>query len=460
MKSLRRCLVGAIVAFETVGCPRLATGAGFAIARFGGEHGSVVTTNATALYYNPAGIAFAEGTSLLLDGQLAFRHATWDHAPAPTDPPDPPGAQGASSGQAHLFNVFAAPALFATTRFGDLAVGAGVFVPFGGRESWAPNDHFSNPQYPLASAGIQRWHVVEGSLTFVYFSGGAAYRLGPLSVGVAGSLVASSVLDTQAKNPTGQGDPDTAREGRTSLDVSGLHGALGVGVALEAIPRRLWFGASYQSQPGLGPQRLTGTLKTTSPYGNTSFDVTLTQALPDVVRAGTRWRPTQELELRLFGDYTRWSVMQTQCVALSNYACAVYPNGSDASGGTLSNFRRNWNDTYGVRLGASYWVKREVELFAGTGFETAATPDSTLEPSFIDGDNIEAALGGRFMLGRGFCLAASYTHLQYFDRNNTGKSTLAEIGGAAVMSPTRQPDAGGRYTQWVGLLDVNIEKTF
>jgi long-chain fatty acid transport protein len=40
-----------------------ASAAGFATARFGGEHGTVVTTNPTALYYNPAGLGFSEGVA-------------------------------------------------------------------------------------------------------------------------------------------------------------------------------------------------------------------------------------------------------------------------------------------------------------------------------------------------------------------------------------------------------------
>jgi long-chain fatty acid transport protein len=292
-------------------------------------------------------------------------------------------------------------------------------------------------------------------LVFLYGTVGAAYRIGPLSVGVSGNVVISSVTESQAKNPAGMGNPDTAREGRANLDVGGIKGSFGAGVMLEAVPERLWLAASYQSQPGMGPQTLSGTLKITSPSVNTNYDVTLTQALPDIVRAGVRWRAKDDLELRLFGDMTRWSVMHTQCVAIKGFACAVFPDGSDASGGTISNFRRYWNDTYGVRAGASYWLKPDLELLAGTGFETAATPDTTLDPSVADADEVEFTLGGRMNVARRFYIGASYTHLQYFDRDNTGKSTLAN---AAV--PTRQQDGGGRYTQWLGIFDLNLEAIF
>jgi long-chain fatty acid transport protein len=444
-----------------------AAAAGFATAHFGGEQGTVVTTNPTALYYNPAGIGFSQGTDIFLDGQLALRGATWTHALAPTDPTVPPDIAGANSGTARLFNVFGAPSLGATTRLGNLALGLGLFVPFGGRESWEQNQQFVNSQYPLAAAGVQRWHVIDGALTFLYTTVGAAYRFGPLSIGVTGNLILSSVSFSQAKNPNASGEPDTIREGRANLDVSGITGSFGAGVMLEAVPDRLWIGASYQSQPNMGPQTMNGTLTLSEPYAQpaqppSSTAVSFTEALPDIVRAGARWRVRHDLELRLFGDFTRWSVNQTQCLSNKGSPCAVYASGPQAGadatpppGTTIANYLREWHNTVGIRAGGSYWLRPGIELFAGTGFETAAVPDATLEPGLADADNILISGGARFLVANWFYLAASYTQIVFFDRDNTGESDLAN-----AAYPTQQQDGGGKYTQWVGFLDVNVEKTF
>jgi len=443
----------------TVGSTRAASAAGFATAHFGGEHGSVVTTNPTALYYNPAGMAFSDGLHLMVDGNLALRNANASHSRSPTDPPDPPGGEGANTGNAHLFNVFGAPALGATMRVGRLALGAGLFVPFGGQEHFDQNTRFSSSPFYLAADGIQRWHVIDGQQAYVYGSVGAAYRIGPLSIGAAANLILSSISLLRAVVPP-FGDPDTANEGRSRLDVSAVNGGFGAGVMLEALPERLWVGASYQSQPGVGPQTLTGTLDNSTPYSQppaaSTQRVSFRQALPDVVRVGARWRVRHDLELRLFGDFTRWSVMKSQCLSFESSACAVLPDGSPAPGATvLLNLRRNWNDTYHAHAGASYWVDPDVELFAGAGFETAAVPDATLEPTFMDADDVEAALGGRFFVAHWIHVAVSFTLLQFFDRDNTGKSQLA-----SAELPTRQEDAGGHYDQVVGIFDVNIEKAF
>jgi hypothetical protein len=74
-----------------------------------------------------------------------------------------------------------------------------------------------------------------------------------------------------------------------------------------------------------------------------------------------------------------------------------------------------------------------------------------------DGANWSLAFGGRFEIAPSWFLAASYTHLQFFDRDNIGLSRLADPSTGAV---TRQMDAGGLYRQWVGILDANVTKAF
>jgi long-chain fatty acid transport protein len=430
---------------------------GFAAARFGGEHGNVTTDNPTALYYNPAAISY-RGFRLFAEGTLALRNVTWQHTAAPTDPPEPDGAQGSVLGRGALSNTFGGPMLGATGGFGNLALGASLSVPFGGRAHWDKNERFrTNPTLPLAVDGVQRWHQIDGELTFIYFTVGAAYRLGRISVGVAGNLIRASVLSIQAKNPTGDGRPDLMREGRATLDVAGWLGSFGLGVLVEAIEGRLWLGASYQAQPGLGPMKLKGTLDQAYQGEAQPFPSEFHQALPDVVRAGLRFRPKPAAELRVSGDFTRWSVMQTQCLSLAGHECVVTASGDDATpeGAVLQNLRRFWNDTWAARAGLSVWPVPTVEVFAGGAVETAAVPDSTLEPSLADATNIAGALGVRLDVGNGLFLAASYTHVYYLERDNTGKSTLAN-----ASRPTARQDGGGKFTQWIGLFNLSIEKQF
>jgi long-chain fatty acid transport protein len=478
MRIIRRIFVGAAVVSLTLAASAGADAAGFAAAHFGGEHGSVVESNPTALYYNPAGIGFSEGIHLYLGGDLALRNATWTHSAPALTANDAPNSQDGNGGKASLFNVFAGPTLAVTAQFGNLVVGAGIFVPFAGRVNWSKDGAFQksyaqdqtcgdNGACPLAAGGVQRWHMEEAKLTFVSVTAGAAYRLGPLSVGATFNFINSKITESQAH--TFSGAIDSTEENTARLDVSGNDLSFGAGLMLEAIPDHLWLAASYQAKPGLGPQRLTGTLSYTNgpaPYypqtGSTSYDVVFHQTLPDIIRAGIRVRPTDKVELRLFGDDTRWSAMTSQCVnnAKAGQGCSVYPDGSNVKGDVIfQNIPRNWRDTYGVRFGGSYFASPEVEVFAGVGYETGAAPDSTMEPGTMDGDNILASLGGRFFLAKGFHLGASYTQLQFLNRTVT-TSELAVKNGTPVQVPTLSQDGNGVYTQWIGIVDVNIEKQF
>jgi long-chain fatty acid transport protein len=468
MKRTGRGVVAGGVCLAFAWAARDASASGFATQHFGGEQGNVVTTNPTALYYNPAGIAFSEGIHLYLDGNIAIRHATWDHVAPPLLPGDSPKSQAGDSGQAHLLNVFGGPTMAATGKFGNFAFGAGLFVPFAGRVNWADGDN-PDPSLPLSAGGAQRWHMIDAQLTFLQVSVGAAYKLGPVALGITGNLMNSQITEDQAQ--TQAGNIDSRFEGRAHLDVSGWNGSYGVGLMAEPWKNHLWLGASYQAQPGLGPQTLKGSFTLASgpdPYypqlGTLTENVDFHQALPDIFRAGIRVRPIQTLEFRVFGDWTRWSKMAQQCINTNanNDICKVDKYGNAAVPPTttvVSNIPRNWKDTYGGHLGASYWLKPEIELFVGGGYETAASPDATMEPGSMDANNLQIALGGRFYVLDYFYLGVGYTQIQFLDRTVTN-SQLSTVNGNAVSVPTFQQDGNGTYTQWIGVVDVNLEKQF
>ena len=467
MKSLRRCIVTAgALAFAMAGGAREAKAAGFANTNAGGEQGTVVSTNPMSLYYNPGAMGLAKGSQLGLYGSLIVRHATYTRAGNPqTDVPDPADAQGANTGTAHLTNVFGGPAIAGTLQLGNLTLGAGFFAPFGGSTHWAQNPKFEgSAKYPLAAAGVQRWFGIDGLIRVLYFTAGAAYRIGPFSIGATGNFISSTIDTTEAKNAADI--PQTSMDGRAFLDAHTFNGSFAVGVMLEPLPDQLWIGASYQAQPGLGQQSLKGKFNVSTPQNGVLQDtpVDFQQTLPDIYRAGIRWKPRHvPLEFRVFGDRTRWSEFKSQCLVLAGRPCDVAPDGSDnTTGGPVQQFLpRNWNDTYGGRLGVSWWVVPAVELLFGGGYETAAAPDSTLAPDLSDATNFQATLGARFRLTESLFLTASYTHVQYMTRDNTGKSTLAvDAQGARVAFPTFEEDSGGIYKSWIGFATGNLEALF
>lgn len=468
---MQRTLLPALaIAAASLAAAGPAAASGFATARFGGEHGNPVTPNPTSIYYNPAAIAETEGYRIFLDGSLALRGASYTHVAAPAtsqcargvtkcgDVPEPPGAEGANNGKGTLFNAVAAPMIGATAKFGDFALGAGFYVPFGGSAVWDKNEKFEgNAQYAGPVDGTQRWYAIEGTIRSMYVTLAAAYKIKPigLSLGVSGNLIRSSIDTIRAKTAMSDNgiDLEGRLEGRSMIDVGGWQGSFGVGAMVEALPKKLWIGASYQARPNVaGGMKLKGTLRNYLVGSLTDQPVELHQDLPDIVRLGVRFAPSDKLELRLFGDWTRWSSLDRQCIADEGSPCDVADDGATSA---LQNQPRDWNDAFGVRAGVSFWAIPEVEIFGGVGFDSNAVPDETLEPALMDFNDLSVAAGGKFHIGRHLALALSYTHFIYFARDNAGKSQLDEF-----QPNSKGPDAGGEYTQWIGVINANAEVAF
>jgi long-chain fatty acid transport protein len=456
---------GVLAAAAVMAASASAEASGFATARFGSEHGHPTTDNPTAIYYNPAGIADREpgkdapfNVRIFVDANLALRGASYSRDGGEGDVPEPAGAEGANNGSADLFNVLASPMIGAVFKIEDFAIGAAFYIPFGGQSNWAKNDKFENdPNFAGPYDGVQRWASIDGTLRSFYISFAAAYDIGKyVSVGAGFNVILSQIETVRAREVSGTND--VALEGRSLIDVRGTNASFGAGVLAEPIPGKLWLGASYQAQPGLGTMVLEGTLKNNFSGSISEEEVKLFQELPAVYRLGARWRPADDVELRLFGDVTDWSVFDKQCLIASDATeCEVDETGAAVGEGTtaLVNLKRDWNTAFAIRGGGSYWPDKEVEVFAGMGYDSNAVPDETLEPALTDFDDISFAAGAKFRPVDMFAFSISYTHFIYFSRDTTGKNVLA-----SQELPTKVPDFGGEYSQAIGVINTNVELSF
>ena len=494
-------LAAVIVAFLFAGH---ANASGILVARFGGEHGHAATDNPTAIYYNPAALSLGKGTRVFIDGSLALRSFTYTRDPGAIDNvlhPDPanaedPGGNGtgtppsgidANSGEASLFNVLGAPFLGVATDFGveGLGVGLGFYAPFGGSSVWDNKDETRD--FAGSEDGPQRWWIIEGTIRSLYFTGAASYMIEPLnlSFGAGINLVRNEVNTVRARNSDGtdnlisgecgteigiQNDKCSIQEGRAHVDVSNYELSVGLGLLWQPM-ENLWVGASWQSSPGFGENRLEGEADLIvggGPYGD---DRALTQAelrqqMPDVFRLAVRYQPTENIEVRVKSDYVRWSLFERQCVLdrdNDNRSCNL-----DAPVGKIAIIPRYWEDTLSFGAGASYFLgaDHDIELIVGATYDPAAIPDKTLETSLYDADKVVASLGARFeLLEDSLAVAATWSQIFYSTREvdprgkDTGaiESDLARVG---LHEGERNPDSAGKYEHSVGMLNVNVEYRF
>ncbi|MCA9689336.1 MAG: outer membrane protein transport protein [Myxococcales bacterium] len=484
-------LAGGAVALSSTS----ALASGLSTARFGAEHGHPTTDNPTATYYNPAGIALGDGTRIFIDTSIALRWASYTRpqsAISNAGNGTPDEALDANSGRASLFNTLAAPFAGVASDFGTdfIAAGASFSVPFGGQAVWSANEKYSgSADYPGAVDGVQRWYTIDGTLRSMYITGALAFKIKKigLSIGVSGSAIYSGVNTIRARNVDGSddlvvnaadlGDPRNLKEGRSLVDVKGWQGGFGVG-AIWQWKEMLWIGASYTSQPNVyGGMRLKGQL--TNVFATSSSpeatEVVMTQTLPDIVRLGVRVRPVEKVELRVFGDWTRWSVFDKQCVLIASsddqncdfpradtaldspttFGDGLNEDGDNVVPGVTQHLPRFWRDGFGVRAGVSYWFLPQIEGYFGAGFDSSAVPVATLDPALMDMHKISLSLGGRFQIVKQFALAVTLTDIIYFTVDTAGRNLLNQF-----QQPTRQADANGIYKQNIAVGNLYLDISF
>jgi long-chain fatty acid transport protein len=462
-----------------------AEASGISAARFGGEHGHPTTDNATAIYYNPAGIALSKGTHIFVDGTLALRWASYDR---PAIVPDVINSQdtidlapGANSGKATLFNSIAAPFFGATSDFGTDFIygGLALYFPFGGAAVWDKNPQYEGSDVaPGAVDGVQRWYSIDGTIRSMYITGAIGFNIRQigLSLGASASAIRSEVVTIRARNVDGTDDVVSAdgsiKEGRSYIDANGWQGGFGIGAVYDVMKKGfLWLGVSYTSQPNVaGGMELEGTLDNLFTLGQPSrTNIALTQTMPDIVRFGVRWKPTKKSELRLFADYTRWSVFDKQCVLdtsepdrncdFEGAGSALDDPGSFGgpgdTAGVVQHLPRFWKDAGGVRLGGSYWFLPQLETYIGAGYDSSAVPLETMDPALIDMHKMTLSIGARWQIIRQFALAFTSTQVIFFPADTNGDNALN-----LFQSPTRQPSGEGEYKQFFQLFNVYADIAF
>lgn len=479
MRRVRAIRSSAVVLVVAMFAAR-AQASGFATARFSGEHSTAADGTPGAIYYNPAGLSLLDGQQLMIDATLALRSASYDRSPDAIDAStlsavqsaglDSSDARDALSGESTLDDVVLLPFVGIVSDLGmpdsPVRVGAAFFVPFGGQSSW--NEAEASAEFPGQQDGSARWYNIEGTIRSMAGALGVSYQIeaARLSFGVAGNLYFSEVSTLRARNASGadnlvSGD-GSLLEGRSWLDVSGVHFGLGAGVLWEAVEQRLWLGASYQSQPGFGTMELKGELHNTlgSAQPAAPADVVFTQELPDIVRFGVRGRPVRRVELRAGVDWTMWSRLQQMCLVNDEVSdvdrtCETRDDGSlvheEHAGDVIQVFQRRWVDGFGMRVGGSYFAGDALELYGGVGFDSNAVPSSTLDPALFDMAKYSFSLGATYELGEHLALSLTLMEIIYLDRDTRGIA-----GNESFELPSRQPANAGVYEQNILLIQPAV----
>jgi long-chain fatty acid transport protein len=397
----------------------------------------------SAIFFNPAAIAIqressrVSGSATLIGPRGGFT-----------------GIAGGITGTMEK-NWVSVPAAYYTTPLGDrMALGVGLFVPFGLTIEWPLEftGRFVSYKTVLQASYLQPTiaykfndHVVVGGGPDLVFSNLELNQ----RVDLATQQLAPGISFSQIGVPPGT---DFA-----NFKISGSDFSLAghVGILIQANDA-LSFGARYLARHTIRRDDLTlestqipTGLRTPIPLpgipAGTSIDALLAPqfsaggrlsnqriatslTVPDQVVVGVAIMPAARLRLLADYQFSTWSVFETLEFAADNGLSEV--------------IAKNYRDTSGVRVGVDYGLSDRVALRGGFVVHQAAAPDGSVTPDLPEGARVEytAGVGVRFSARLGADVA--YQYIAQEDRSgrvlltgpDTGTYTFhANLVGATLI---------------------------
>ncbi len=321
---------------------------------------TAVADDASANYYNPAGLAFQRGLNIMAGANLLLADTTQTTTAN--------GSTAATKLDSKTLDV--APTVYVGARLGPhVAIGVGLFANFGQHQDFAPLDN------PARFVGYQV------KIQAVTINANVAVRpLHWLSIAAGIDVVPSSFEVTQAINFGG---------GEGSVhDVSTATGIGGnVALLIHAVPRWLDIGLSYRSAVKLD---FSGTALVTTPTELASQSSALQNAsntitLPHNMTFALATHPLPHLTVDVDVHLTLWRSFKQQEVTLTD------PQSGQKQ---ISTVPLNFRDEAGIRLGLMYRLCNErLVLRIGGGYDRTPVPNASLGPITPDGDRGVVGIG-------------------------------------------------------------------
>jgi long-chain fatty acid transport protein len=378
------------VVFLLLASTAVAHGAGFQI----GEEGAPATgmagaftakaDDATAIFYNPAGIGKLRGLQVYAGGMLIVGHPEAASSPAFQLP------GGKQDGN---YSVVFIPNFYVSYGFKyGLAVGVGAFTNFGLKSIWPTGwegrfQAYSSSLEDVTLNPSVAWHPVR------WFSIGAGFDITPARVDLRRS---ENLVNAESQL-------------RFIGNAVGLGGNVGVLFEVPRVnrPSLLSIGLSYRSRYDLEfndgvihannvPLELLSVLHDTP--------ATATLPIPDLVSVGVGVRPVDSLFLQVQFDWTNWSRLQ-----------ALQLNAQDMALNTT--VPEKWRDGYTMRVGGEY-AFGIVSARLGFGVDWTPVPQATMNPIVPDAQRFLVSGGASVYLPKGFALEAAIMGVIFRDRTS------------------------------------------
>ncbi len=333
----------------------------------------------SAIFYNPGGLAFQEGTKASLGitiiqvPETEFEGTTWLG--------DPKAAGSEFTGkQSARPDIFFPPNIYVTTALKSYPVSFGVGV---------------NSQYPLA----KRWDttspfrddVKEVAIKPINVNPTVAFRWKNLGLAFGVDYTYGTLwLENSPYTTVFDGAGNRVNLNVGDLEVEGTGSGWGYNFGLLWKPHAQWsFGLAYRSRIKLdvddGDADLMVSQKAQEVLGlpshvNTDGSTSIT--LPDVWSFAVAWKPIPRLTVEVDVDRFGWSSYDELALDFEDETVLhdeVLP--------------KDWNDVWAYRIGVQYALTQHMDVRAGYTYDNTPIPDETLGPDLPDADRHNLTFG-------------------------------------------------------------------
>jgi len=359
-----------------------------------------IANNATAVFHNPAGMAWLQGTQVSLGGTFikpvgSLGLPNW---------PDP-----TYKNVKQLDQTFLAPNFYLTHKFSDkLAAGIGVFAPYGLGTKWPE-------KYPLRYLGTSN------DMQTIFVNPAISYKVNEnLAFGAGLSYIHSSLSLNIVRFVTDfaaygwAGDVPASVEGATGDALAFNAGALYKAEAFSfGLTYRSSFNIKYKGDIALDTAGVPAPFR---PYVPTTGAVESTFKFPDIFTAGASYNLTEALLLAVDVQYYTWERYDKYVIDI------IYPPGFPAA--EPETVLENWKNTFIARLGLQYQLNESLALRAGIMRDWTPQPTESVDPNLPDANRYALTLGFGYKIGR-LLIDFGYQYEKFSDRESPNRNIAA-----------------------------------
>lgn len=349
-----------------------------------GGAGTACMQDASALFFNPGGASFVEGTSINVGITPTIAKGIFlDDRTNQTYRTDSP-----------ISTPFAAYGLFSLKDSNNLKVGLAIYTPFGSTVEWEKK-----------WAG--RFALTRLQLQAIFIQPTISYQVNSKWGVGAGFIYSYGKVNLQKDIPV---IDSAGNYGYAELDGKANGFGYNVGIYYKPI-EKLSIGLTYRSKVNMsvknGHARFSVPQSLTNNFPNGAFKATL--PLPDVSTLGFALKPTSKLDLALDINYVGWKAYDTLAFDYQTNTASLADTKS----------ARKYKSTFAFRGGAQYMVIPSLALRIGLAYGITPVQNGYVTPETPDANrvNYTAGLGYRFDKHLKVDVSFLFTQLERKDTN-------------------------------------------